>query len=154
MRPVCDVPMYFALSGNTWEKVMRLLPARTCAPKPMRKAGLLDQASASRTSLIAPRTLLFSVSVTVSVVAPTVCSRCRLVSSDRSRKVEELRPSVHDWPSGSTPETRGNRAVIVFAFPDDVVTLRNSGEYWKNRADAPTPANAAGVTRLKASKSA
>src|SRR5437660_5448984 len=108
---------------------MRLLPVNTCAPTPSRNSGLRDQASASRTSLIAPSTLLRSVAETVSVGPPTTCLRTRLVSEERSRNVEELSPSVHDCPIGSTPATSGKRAVVVFAVPDVVVTRRNSGEY-------------------------
>src|SRR6185437_15371224 len=127
----CDVLMYLELSGKSCENVIRLLPVKTWPPTPMRKTGLFEKASASLTSLIAPRTLFSSVSVTVSVVPPTTCWRWRLVSSDRSRKVDELRPSVHACPIGSTPDTTGNRAVRVVALPDGVVTRRNSGEYWK-----------------------
>src|SRR5437870_4413623 len=153
MRPFCEVLMYLALSGKSREKLMRLLPLKTCAPTPIRKTGLVDHASASLTSLIAPRTLFRSVRVTVSVGGPTTCTRWRLVSSERSRKVEELSPSVQSCPTGRTPATNGKRAVVVLAEPDDVVTLRNSGEYWKKSADDPTPASAAGATRLNASKS-
>src|SRR6266550_1779971 len=121
--------MYLALSGKSWERVRRLLPANTCKPAPIRKTGLLDHASASLTSLIAPSTLFCSVRVTVSVAAPTICVRLRLVSDERSRKVEELSPSAHWSPIGSTPVTSGKRAVVVLADPDAVVTRRNSGEY-------------------------
>src|SRR5207253_8874929 len=102
--------------------------------------GLVDHASASLTSLIAPRTLFRSVRVTVSVGVPTTCTRWRLVSSERSSKVEELSRSVQSCPIGRTPATNGQRAVVVLAAPDDVVTLRNSGEYWQQSADGPTPA--------------
>ena len=44
---------------------MRLLPLKTCPPTPILKTGFVDQATASLTSLIAPRTLLRSVSVTI-----------------------------------------------------------------------------------------
>src|SRR5438876_12312228 len=129
MRPDCALLMYRALSGKSREKRMRLLPVKTCAPTPTRNTGLRDQASASRTSLIAPSTLLRSVRETVSVELPTTCLRTRLVSDERSRNVEELNPSVHACPMGSTPATSGKRAVVVFAVPDAVVTRRNSGEY-------------------------
>src|SRR5689334_15167592 len=100
MVDVCDVLMYFALAGKIWEYGMRFLPVKTCPPTPIRNIGLVDQAGASRASLIAPSTLLRSVSVTVSFVAPTVCTRSRLVSSERSRNVEELSPSVQSEPIG------------------------------------------------------
>src|SRR5206468_2729930 len=129
MRSFCEVLMYLALSGNSWENVIRLLPVKTCPPTPIRKTELLDQATARRTSSMPPRTLVRSVSVTVSVDAPTVCTRSRLVSRDRSRNVEELRPSVQLGPSGSTPEMIVKRAVVVFAEPVGVVTFLNSGEY-------------------------
>src|SRR2546423_544458 len=154
MRPDCAVLMYFELSGNSWEKLMRLLPLKTCPPMPMRNTGLVDHASASLTSLIAPRIRLRSVNVTVSVGVPTTAWRRRLVSSERSRKVEELKPRVQSWPIGSTPATRGKRAVVVLAEPEGVVTRRNSGEYCRNSDGDPTPASDAGVTRLNASKSA
>src|SRR5947209_18129533 len=121
--------MYLELSGYSVETVMRLLPANTCPPTPIRKAGLPDHASASRKSLMAPRTLLRSVTVTVSVGAPMISWRVRLVSKERSRNVDALNAPVHDWPIGMTPSTAGNRAVVVFACPSGVVTRRNSGEY-------------------------
>src|SRR3954470_19057586 len=136
--------MNLLLSGNSWAKELRLLPENTCAPTPMRIFGLFDHARASLMSLIAPRTRFLSVTVTVSVGAPTISVRVRLVSVDRSRNVEEPKPRVQDWPIGRTPATTGNLAVVVLALPDDVVTLRNSGEYWKKSAAEPTPASAAG----------
>src|SRR6266699_203743 len=154
MRPDCAVLMNSALSGKSCENVMRLLPANTCAPTPIRNTELVDHASASLTSLIAPSTLFRSVRVTVSVGAPTFPVRLRFVSEDRSRKVDELSPSVHDWPMGSTPSISGKRAVVVLALPDAVVTRRNSGEYCKKSAEDPTPASEAGDTELRASKSA
>ena|SRR5205814_3996939 len=129
MRSACEVLRYFELSGKICEKVIRLLPLNTWAPTPIRSVVVPDQASASLTSLIAPRTLSCSVRLTVSVVPPTTCGRTKLVSRERSRKVEELSASVHVCPIGSTPATSGKRAVVVFALPDEVVTRRNSGEY-------------------------
>src|SRR6476620_9385246 len=128
MLLVWVVLMYFELSGKSRDRVTRLLPLNTCPPNPIRNLGLFDQARASLMSLMAPRMLFRSVSVTVSVGPPTIWVRSRLVWVERSRKVEELKPRVHCWPIGSTPATRGKRAVVVFALPDDVVTLRNSGE--------------------------
>src|ERR1700730_1686971 len=154
MRPACAELMNLALSGKSCEKVIRLLPENTCAPTPIRNTGLVDHATASLRSSIAPSTLFRSVRETVSVGAPTTCVRWRFVSEERSRKVEELSPSVHAWPIGSTPSMSGKRAVVVLALPDAVVTRRNSGEYCKKSADAPTPARAAGDTELRASKSA
>ena len=129
MRPVCEVLMYAALSGKSWAKVIRLLPANTCAPNPMRNTELPDQANANRTSLIAPSTLLRSVTSTVSVIDPTTCRLTRLVSEERSRKVEELSPPAHCWPIGRTPTTSGKRAVVVLAVLEPAVTRLNSGEY-------------------------
>src|SRR6266446_1272229 len=131
MRPDCAVLMNSALSGKSCENVTRLLPANTCATSHIRNAGLVDHSSASLTSLISPSTLFLSVTVTVSVGAPTTPVRLRFVSEERSRKVDELSPSVHDWPIGSTPSISGKRGVVVLALPDDVVTRRNSGEYCK-----------------------
>src|SRR6185503_20550703 len=129
MRPACEVLMYRELSGKSWENVIRLLPAKTCAPTPIRTTGLFDHASARRMSLIAPRTRFRSVRVTVSVGAPTTWTRVRLVSVERSRNNAALRPAVHEEHIGSIPPTTGKRAVVVLALPLPAVTLRNSGEY-------------------------
>src|SRR5688500_1868950 len=94
IRPDCAVLIYLVLSGNSWRKVIRLLPVNACAPNPRRKRGLRAHASASLTSLTAPSTLLRSVTSALSVISPTCCRRTRFVSEDRSRKVEELSPSV------------------------------------------------------------
>src|SRR3954466_5193796 len=126
MRSVWLVLRNLELSGKTSEIETRLLPANTCPPTPIRNAGLRAQANAKRRSLIAPRTLFCSVTSVVSPGAPTASRLNTLVSYERSRKVEELRPSVHRCPTGSTPDTRGKRAVVVLAVFDPTVTRRNS----------------------------
>src|SRR6185295_817947 len=154
MRAVCDVLIKIAESGKICENVMPLLPAKTCAPTPTRTTGLLEYARASLTSLIAPSTLLRSTRVIVSFVVPTTCVRGRLVSCDRSRNVVEPSPRVQFGPIGSAPTSTGKRAVVVLASPLGTVTLRHSGEYWKNTAVEPTPASAASLVALIGSKSA
>jgi hypothetical protein len=126
-RAVWEVLMYFALSGKICDRVTRLLPLKTWKPPPSRTFGFPDHASANRTSLIAPSTFVSSVSLTLSV--PRSCLRTRLVSEERSRNVDELRPSAQACPIGKMPDTNGKRAVVVFAVADPAVTRRNSGEY-------------------------
>src|SRR2546423_9142308 len=101
----------------------------------MRSFGVPAHDNATRTSLIAPSTLLSSVSLTLS--APTGCLRTRLLADERSRQVDELRPRVQACPSGRMPATSGKRAVVGVARLHPAATRLESGQYWEQTADLP-----------------